>query len=90
MSVLIERAQARGEIRAAVDPALLAYNLFALHFSFLVVWLGTGLRTPDPSKPSMRQMLELQLLGLLESPAIVRAGSRSSRLVEVTKWKAPK
>ena len=35
MSVLIEQAQGRGEIRASVDPALLAYNLFALHFSFL-------------------------------------------------------
>ena len=69
MSVLIKQAQERGEIEASVDPALLAYNLFALHFSFLVVWLGSGLRTPDPSKPSMRQMLELQLLGLLESPA---------------------
>jgi len=68
MSVLIEQAQQRGEIKAAVDPKLLAYNMFALHFSFLVVWLGGGLRAPDPAKPSMRQMLEMQLLGLLESP----------------------
>jgi AcrR family transcriptional regulator len=90
MSVLIERAQRRGEIKASVDSWMLAYNLFALHFSFLVVWLGSGLRTPDPSKPSMRQMLELQLLGLLESPPEVRPGSRNARLVEVTKWKAPK
>ena len=90
MSVLIQQAQGRGEIRASVDPALLAYNLFALHFSFLVVWLGTGLRTPDPSKPSMRQMLELQLLGLLESAREVRPLSRNPRLVEGTKWKAPK
>jgi AcrR family transcriptional regulator len=90
MSVLIEHAQRRGEIKASVDPALLAYNMFALHFSFLVVWLGTGLRTPDRSKPSMRQMLELQLLGLLESPTVVRPGSRNARLLEVTKWKAPK
>ena len=90
MSVLIEQAQRRGEIKASVDPALLAYNMFALHFSFLVVWLGTGLRTPDPSKPSMRQMLEMQLVGLLESPAVVRVGSRNAKLSEVTKWKAPK
>jgi TetR/AcrR family transcriptional regulator, cholesterol catabolism regulator len=90
MSVLIERAQGRGEIRASVDPALLAYNLFALHFSSLVVWLGTGLRAPDPSKPSMRQMLELQLLGLLESPREVRPVTHSARIAEVTKWKAPK
>jgi len=90
MSVLIERAQHRGEIKASVDPWMLAYNLFALHFSFLVVWLGTGLRTPDPSKPSMRQMLELQLLGLLESPPEVRPSSRNARLLEVTKWQASK
>ena len=90
MSVLIEQAQRRGEIRASVDPALLAYNMFALHFSFLVVWLGTGLRTPDPSKPSMRQMLELQLLGLLKSPRGVTPRSRNARLVEVNKWKPPK
>jgi AcrR family transcriptional regulator len=66
MSLLIERAQQRGEIRGWVDPALLAYNMFALHFSFLVVWLGSGRTTPDPAKPSMRQMLELQLAGLLD------------------------
>jgi AcrR family transcriptional regulator len=68
MSILIERAQQRGELKVEVDPKLLAYNMFALHFSFLVVWLGSGLRSPDPAKPSMRQMLELQLLGLVESP----------------------
>ena len=90
MSMLIEQAQRRGEIRVSVDRALLAYNMFALHFSFLVVWLGTGLRTPDRSKPSMRRMLELQLLGLLKSPRTVRPRSRNARLVEVTKWKAPK
>jgi AcrR family transcriptional regulator len=89
MSILIERAQRRGEIKASIDPRMLAYNMFALHFSFLVVWLGSGLRTPDPSKPSMRQMLELQLLGLLESP-VGKPASRKPRLVEVTKWKARK
>lgn len=68
MSVLIERAQRRREIRDSVDPRLLAYNMFALHFSFLVGWLGSGRRQPDPAKPSMRRMLEMQLLGLLETP----------------------
>ena len=68
MSVLIERAQRRGEIRDSVDPRLLAYNMFALHFSFLVGWLGSGRRQPDRAKPSMRRMLEMQLLGLVKSP----------------------
>jgi len=66
MSVLIERAKQRGEIRSSVAPRLLAYNMFALHFSFIVVWLGSGRRDPDPAKPSMREMLTLQLEGLQE------------------------
>ena len=74
MSILIERAQGAAKSKRQSIHAMLAYNMFALHFSFLVVWLGSGLRTPDPSKPSMRQMLELQLLGLLESPAVGRPG----------------
>jgi AcrR family transcriptional regulator len=69
MSALIRTAQARGEIKQSVDPYLLAYNMFALHFSFVVVWMGTQRPHPDPSRPSMRQMLELQLAGLLEKPA---------------------
>src|SRR5258708_21806513 len=66
LNLLIVQAQGRGEIRASVDPALLAYNLFALHFSFLVVWLGTGLRTPDPAKPSVRPTRARQRLGAIE------------------------
>jgi AcrR family transcriptional regulator len=80
MSVLIKQAQERGEIKTSVDPALLAYNMFALHFSFLVVWLGSGLRAPDPAKPSMRQMLRLQLAGLRQS---------HGRALEVVKWQTP-
>ncbi|MFZ0680727.1 TetR/AcrR family transcriptional regulator [Candidatus Binatus sp.] len=90
MRVLIERAQRRREIKASVDPALLAYNMFALHFSFLVVWLGSGRHAPDPGKPSMRQMLEMQLAGLIKSPVIGRSGARSTRILEVRKWQAPK
>jgi len=81
MSVLIQQAQEHGELKRSFDPDLLAYNIFALHFSFLIVWLGSRLPHPDPSKPSMRQMLELQLSGLLETPAAPRkrAVRRSSR-----------
>jgi AcrR family transcriptional regulator len=81
MSVLIEAAQERGELKPTIDPYLLAYNIFALQFSFLIVWLGSGLPRPDPAKPSMRQMLELQLTGLLETPAAPgeRTVKRSSR-----------
>jgi len=81
MGLLIEAAQRSGELKPAVDPYLLAYNIFALQFSFLIVWLGSRLPRPDPAKPSMRQMLELQLTGLLETPAApgeppARRGSR--------------
>lgn len=72
MSVLIEQARERGELKGSFDPHLLAYNIFALHFSFMIVWLGSRLPRPDPAKPSMREMLKLQLVGLLETPAAPR------------------
>jgi len=64
MSVLIERAQRRGELERSLDPELLAYNLFALYYSFLVIWLGGSTPLPDSKRPSLRQMLELQLKGV--------------------------
>jgi AcrR family transcriptional regulator len=70
MGELVKQAQERGELRRSVDPYLLAYNLFALHFSFLIVWLGSRLPAPDPSKPSMREMLDLQLAGLTEASSM--------------------
>ena len=36
----------RGEIAREVDSALLAYNMFALYFAFLVLWLGSGAHRP--------------------------------------------
>ncbi len=61
LSGLIERAKDRGEIAREVDPALLAYNLFALYFAFLVLWLGSGARSPEGRQPSLRQIFALQL-----------------------------
>ena len=83
MRALIERAQQRGEIASSVDPALLAYNLFALYFSFLTIWLGSGARSPSPANPSLRQMLELQLLsvsGALAVPPRKRTRNQFARL----------
>jgi len=72
LSGLIERAKDRREISREVDPALLAYNLFALYFVFLVLWLGSGARSPEERHPTLRQMLELQLGGVSHSPATNR------------------
>jgi AcrR family transcriptional regulator len=67
LSGLIERAKDNGEVVREVDAALLAYNLFALYFAFLVLWLGSGARSPEGRDPSLRQILELQLSGVSAS-----------------------
>jgi AcrR family transcriptional regulator len=61
LGTLIERAKDRGEVANEIDSALLAYNLFALYFAFLVLWLGSGARSPEGQQPSLRQIIELQL-----------------------------
>ena len=63
LSALIERAKDNDEVAMEVDSALLGYNLFALYFVFLMLWLGSGAQSPEQRRPSLRQMLELQLRG---------------------------
>jgi AcrR family transcriptional regulator len=63
LSGLIQRAKDRGEIARDVDPSLLGNNLFALYFVFLILWLGSGERSPGGRRPSLRQMLELHIKG---------------------------
>jgi AcrR family transcriptional regulator len=75
MKELVERAQRRGEIAASVDAALLGFNLFALYFSFMVIWLGGGAPSPGGQSPSLRQMIEMQLAGIM----IQRKGAHESR-----------
>ncbi len=74
MGTLIERAQQRGEISGEVTASVLARNLFALYFLCLLNWLGWGAAPPETSHPSLRQMVETQLLGL--RPASKAAPSR--------------
>ena len=62
---LIEQAKDRGEIAGDVDSALLGHNLFALYFVFMVLWLGSGEPSPEAQRPSLRQMIELQLKGAI-------------------------
>ena len=78
---LIERAKDRGEIARDVDSALLGHNLFALYFAFMVIWLGSGDPSPEARRPSLRQMLELQIKGAIRpdgSDAAVRGPARKS------------
>ncbi len=58
---LIERAKDRREVARTVDSAVFAYNLFALYFAFLVLWLGSGAPSPQRQHPSLREIIGLQL-----------------------------
>lgn len=60
---LIESAKVRGEFAVEVDSRLLAYNLFALYYAFLLLWLGSGEPSPAARQPTLRQSLELHLRG---------------------------
>jgi AcrR family transcriptional regulator len=73
---LIDGAKDRGEIAREIDPELLAHNLFALYFVFLVLWLGSGARTPEERHPTLRQMLELQLGASANSPSAQRVNRK--------------
>jgi len=65
MERLVDAARERGEFRIKVVSTLLARNLFALYFAFLLEWLGGSYRPPELLRPGLREILELQLAGLL-------------------------
>lgn len=67
MAALIDRAQARGELRAGIPSHRLAKNLFALYFACLHEWLGAGVVTPKERDAMLRDSLELHLQGLRPS-----------------------
>ena len=75
---LIERAKDRGEVAPTIDPAVFAYNLFALYFAFLVLWLGSGAPSPERQHPSLRQIIELQL-GVVSASAAMPRSDRKRR-----------
>jgi hypothetical protein len=83
MIVLIERAQELGELRKDLSPALLAYNLFALYFAFQLLWLRSGEPSSKNASPSLREILELHLMGLREP------GERLSRTIR-SRQRTPK
>jgi AcrR family transcriptional regulator len=61
LDILIDAAKERGELPADIDTALLAHNLFALYFTFMLRWLGSGEPTPDKRQPPLRRILEMHL-----------------------------
>lgn len=70
----IERAQARGLIRADIDTRRAATNLFAIYYVGLVGWLG-GLAPFAAFRADLAIALKLQIDGLL-APAPRAAKSR--------------
>ncbi len=64
MESLIHAACRRGELRL-VNSGLLAHNLFALYFGFLLSWVGSSAKSPELITPGLRESLELQLVGLV-------------------------
>ena len=62
---MVRDHQARGAIDPAVEPLLLAQNVFALYFFALLGWLS-GMSTLETAlDPHLRMALELQLRGLV-------------------------
>lgn len=61
LDILIDDAKERGELPTDIDTALLAHNLFALYFTFMLRWLGSGEPTPERREPPLRRILEMHL-----------------------------
>ena len=80
MILLIEHAKERGEIVKDVDSKLLAHNLFALHYVFTLLWLGSGDIAPEERSPTMAEILSLELTGFLKkAPTPRRETVRTSK-----------
>lgn len=66
---LVERAKARGELRADVETADHVLAFFA-HYAFHVqAWLGGGLPDRQQTDLALRRAIELQMQGLAPAPS---------------------
>jgi AcrR family transcriptional regulator len=68
VAALVERARARGELRADVPAALAAHALFAHYAYWTQAWLGSGLVTRAQAEARLREALALQIDGLRPAP----------------------
>jgi AcrR family transcriptional regulator len=75
IGALIDNAKHRGEVADTVDSRVLAHNLFALYFMFLLRWLGGKDASPDIS--ILRKSLAMQLDAL--GPAVTNGRSSRTR-----------
>jgi AcrR family transcriptional regulator len=64
LSDVVVKAQARGELRSDLAPALAASACFAHYAYFVQGWLGAGLGSREQAEKGLRRALELQLEGL--------------------------
>lgn len=79
MRLLIDNAKECGEIIRNVDSELLAHNLFALYYVFILLWLGSGEPAPEARKPALEESLGLALKGILKSE---RRGIRKIKTIK--------
>lgn len=63
LAVMVQESQARGELRAEVEPMLAATTLFSLYFSALTAWLS-GFVDADGLDDHFARLLELLVHGL--------------------------
>jgi AcrR family transcriptional regulator len=77
MSMLIEQAQARGEVPREIAPRALAHNLLALYFFMLLGWLGGSVRAQPEA--ALREMVELQFFGFGKTPGPARRSRKAAK-----------
>lgn len=61
---IVARAQARGELPPAAEPARVAEHAFALYIGGLVAWVSGAFATPDLVRAHLRDQLEVLLRGV--------------------------
>ena len=68
LAELVEKAKARGELRADAPAPAAATAFFSVYYTSLAGWLGGNLPGPDVALHGMlRPLLEMQVRGLLPS-----------------------
>lgn len=76
---LVARAQARGELPPAAEPARVAEHAFALYLGGLVAWVSGAFATPELVRAHLEDQLEVLLRGVRATQPRARStGSATS------------